>query len=257
MRLDVKDFLAAETAALKEKGQKLSTPPGLALVWVGNDPQTGLFIRAKQKMAQELGWNFFLHHFDTAHTKQILAVVKGLNTRSDVQGIVVQLPLPEVIDIPAVIAAIASAKDVDGLTKNSPFFPPTPKGVLTLLDQSKIDPAKEKTVLLGRGQLVGAPLAEYFQQRNWPITIIDANAKEQATEIKKHSLLIAATGVDDIVTPAMVHPDMVVIDASGVDVDVKAIEPLVRLITPKRGAIGPLTVLFLFANLVKAAEFQH
>jgi len=253
MRFDVTDFLTAETAALKERRQKLSITPGLALLWVGNDPQTALFIRAKQKMAQELGCNFFLHHFDTAHTKQILAVVKGLNTRPDVQGIVVQLPLPKDIDTPAIIAAIAPAKDVDGLGKDSRFFPPTPKGILTLLEQAKIDPAKEKTVLLGQGRLVGAPLAEYFQKKAWPLTVIDAQAEKQANLIKQHTLLIAATGVEHLVTPPMVHPDMTVIDASGIDVDSKTIEPLVKMITPKRGAIGPLTVFYLFSNLVAAS----
>ena len=204
-------------------------------------------------LAKRLDCRFALHHFSAADQKQLEAVLDGLNRRADVDGIVVQLPLPANIDTAALINQIAPTKDVDNLGGQTPYDSPTVAGILALLKHHQLDVSQLKTVILGAGRLVGAPLAKKFHQHHWPLTVVAKQARQQAALIRRHDLLIAATGVKHIVTPAMVHDQMIVIDGSGRDVDVTAIEPLVKTVTPAKGAIGPLTVSFLFENLLTAA----
>lgn len=252
MQLVAKELLGQLSSELLQKRQKLATTPGLALVWVGDDPQTAAFIRAKQAMAKKLDCQFFLHHFPTSSYRQLEAVINGLNSRSDIHGIVLQLPLPKSVDTEALIKKIAPEKDIDNLRGDSPYPSPTPKGIETLLQYHNIVIRDLKTVILGAGKLVGGPLAEMFRNNNWPVTVIEREAQKRVEEIRSNDLLIAATGVAGIVTPNMVHQGMIVVDGSGIDADVDLIEPLVKTITPKKGAIGPLTVHFLFDNLLTA-----
>ncbi|MEK7170708.1 MAG: bifunctional 5,10-methylenetetrahydrofolate dehydrogenase/5,10-methenyltetrahydrofolate cyclohydrolase [Patescibacteria group bacterium] len=254
MQLIAKELLGQRLAELLARRQKLTTPPGLALIWVGDDSQTATFIRAKQVMAKKLDCQFFLHHFSTANQQQLESVIDGLNGRKDIDGIVLQLPLPKTLDIDQLIHKVIPSKDIDNLSGNSPYDSPTPSSIMTLLSYHKIAIKDLKTVVLGAGKLVGGPLAKVFARNNWPLTVVAAHAKSQADIIRTHDLLIAATGVRNLVTPTMVHENMIVVDGSGLDVDVKTIEPLVQKITPTKGAIGPLTVSFLFENLLIAAK---
>jgi len=254
MFLEAKELLDEQKLELRKIRENLAVKPGLALVWVGDDPQTGAFVRAKQRYAQELDCQFFLHKFDHLGERQLGALIESLNQNKFVHGIVLQLPLPQEINIDRMIALINPDKDVDGLGRNSKFEPPTPSGIIALLIKNKIDPGKLKTVILGAGRLVGAPLAKVFNARNWNYSQIDHSAETKIDEIKSADLLIACTGVDGLITPEMVRKEMVLIDGSGVDVDVDRLEPLVAAITPKKGAIGPLTVANLFKNLLQAVS---
>jgi len=245
------EHLAAE---LKEKRRRLTRPPGLGLIWVGDDPQTGVFVRAKARKAQELGCEFVLHHLEQATQEQIAALIASLNSNKKIDGIVLQLPLPKNLRVDPLINSLEPRKDIDALGQNSPYLAPTVAGIIALLNEYKINPAEEKTVILGDGRLVGRPLAKKFQKENWPFQQITSRAEERENEIKKCSLLIAATGVPRLVGEGMVQKEMVVIDGSGVDTDPSRLEHLVRAITPARGAIGPLTVSFLFSNLLQASE---
>lgn len=253
MQLIAKGLLTARLAELVARRQKLTSPPGLALVWVGEDKQTAAYIQKKKLLAKKLDCQFFLHHFPTASQQQLESVLDGLNGRKDIDGIVLQLPLPKTIDTKTLIDKVAPQKDIDNLSGNSPYDSPTPSSIMALLSYYKIAIKDLKTVVLGMGKLVGGPLAKVFAANNWPLTVIAKQAKSQAENIRRHDLLISATGVRGLVTPAMVHQDMIVVDGSGLDVDVKTIEPLVKKITPSKGAIGPLTVSFLFENLLTAA----
>jgi len=253
MQLSAKELLKDRLVALAKLRSKLNTAPTLALIWVGNDPQTAIFIHRKQALAKKLDCQFSLHHFDQADQKQLEAVLSGLNRRTDIHGIVLQLPLPEPIDTERLISQIDRHKDVDNLRGDSPYDSPTVLGIIALLRFHQIPIEKMTTVILGAGKLVGAPLAKVFAKNNWPLTVIARQARRQAEQIKTCDLLISATGVKDIVLPTMVNPQMTVVDGSGVDIDVETIEPLVKTITPARGAIGPLTVSFLFENLLRAA----
>lgn len=254
MQLSARDLLEERFARLLARRQKLSTSPGLAIVSVGNDKATATFIRAKQTMAKKLDCQFFLHHFPTASQQQLEAVIDGLNGRRDISGIVLQLPLLDTIDTEALIQKISPIKDIDNLRGDSPYSSPTPSGIIALLRYHKVEPEDQRTVILGAGRLVGGPLAKMFKINNWPLTEIKLNAQKQAAAIKEHDILIACTGVSNLVTPAMVHKKMIVVDGSGIDVDVPNIEPLVKAITPSKGAIGPLTVSFLFENLLLATN---
>lgn len=254
MQLGARDLLKALEEALIRKRQKLSVQPGLALIWVGEDEQVGIFVRAKQAKAKRLDCQFFLHHFPTSSPEQIIALIKGLNKKKDVHGIVLQLPLPSNWPTERLIEIINHEKDVDSL-KNETILPaPTPSGIVELMLYHKIDPSKLSTVILGAGKLVGEPLAEIFTKKGWRFQQFDRDAAKQVLKIKQADILITATGVKNLVTPEMVNKKMIVIDGAGVDIDVAKIEPLVKAITPTRGAIGPLTVHFLFANLLQATD---
>jgi methylenetetrahydrofolate dehydrogenase (NADP+)/methenyltetrahydrofolate cyclohydrolase len=250
MQLSAKDLLARLDDDLAKKRAELDAQPGMALIWVGDDNQTSLFIKSKQKKAQELNCNFMLHHFSAIEERQLDALIKGLNVKKDIHGIVLQLPLSDNLDPDRLINLIVPAKDVDGLTRGSRFEEPTPKGIIELLLANDINPAEKKTVILGAGRLVGAPLSRMFEERKWMFSQIDADAESHVNEIRHADILISCTGKEGIVSETMVHENMVVVDGSGIDVDIKKIEPLVKAVTPKKGAIGPLTVDYLFANLL-------
>lgn len=269
MLLQAKDLLDERKAQLLAKRAELKTRPGLALIWVGSDHQTELFINAKQKMAKDLDCDFYLHHFVSIAPRQLRAVIDGLNRKKEIHGIVLQLPLPKSLLVQDYIDALALEKDVDGLKDGSPFGAPTAEGIVALLKHNYIgfEPRKTsdpsagtqaktlpKTVIIGAGKLVGQPLAEIFRRNGWPFDQITSNAQAQAATIASYDVVIACTGQQRLITPAMVTPNTVLIDGSGVDVDVKTLEPLVKLITPAKGAVGPLTVSFLFENLLTAAS---
>ena len=254
MLLQAKDLITKKTAELLKLRQTLSVRPGLALVWVGNDPQTKAFIRVKQQKAKLLDCDFYLHHLDQGNFDQLAALMRGLNRKKEIHGIVLQLPLPNKADTQPLINLMNPEKDIDNLRSDSPFEAPTPSGILEILRHNKIDPGKQQTVILGAGRLVGGPLAKMFEARGWHYTQIPKRARDHAEEIRQHDLLISGTGVKHLVGPAMVHENMIVVDGSGIDVDIKVVEPLVEAITPSKGSVGPMTVCCLFENLLRAAE---
>ncbi|HUD20801.1 MAG TPA: bifunctional 5,10-methylenetetrahydrofolate dehydrogenase/5,10-methenyltetrahydrofolate cyclohydrolase [Candidatus Saccharimonadales bacterium] len=253
MQLAAKSLLDQLDQELVAVRARINTRPTLALIWVGDDKPTEKFVNAKQKKAVALECDFLLHHFERASFRQLEAMIEGLNNNSEITGIVLQLPLPAEIDADRLISQIDPKKDIDGLTPNSPYQCPTPSGIVALLEANKINPADKKTVIIGAGRLVGLPLAKIFHQKGWPYQLIASEAEKHIEEIRSADILIACTGVENLVTPKMIHDKMIVIDGSSVDVDVKVIEPLVAAITPARGAIGPLTVAYLFKNLLEAA----
>lgn len=254
MLLQAKDLIAATTEKLLQQRRKLTERPGMALIWVGNDSQTRSFIRVKQQKAKLLECDFYLHHLESANFDQLVALMQGLNQKKAIHGIVLQLPLPHKEETQSLINVMAAEKDIDHLRPDSPFDAPTPSGILAILQHNGINPADHRTAILGAGRLVGKPLAEIFRKRGWEFTQIPRRAREHVEEIRTRSLLISGTGVHHLVTPAMVHKDMVVVDGSGVDVDVLAVEKVARAVTPSKGAVGPMTVCQLFANLLKAAK---
>jgi len=253
-------LLSAQTL-LEERDQLLlnlrsavAKTPGLALIWVGEDAPTAAFVRVKQKKAQELNVDFFLHHFEQVQQRQLAALIDSLNQKKEVKGIVLQLPLPKGFDTDSFIDQIIPSKDIDGLKPDSAYVAPTAAGIIALLDVNHINPKQLKTVIIGAGRLVGMPLAKLFKQRGWPFLHIARDAEKRVEEIHQAQLTISCTGQPGLITPTMVTKDSIVIDGSGVDVDTKTIEPLVKAVTPKKGAIGPLTVSYLFENLLIAAQ---
>lgn len=254
MLLHTKDLIEQTTATLLEKRKGIAVRPGMALIWVGNDVQTKSFVRVKQQKAKLLDCEFFLYHLETATLDQLIALMKSLNQKKEVHGIVLQLPLPDKNWVAPLIDAMAPQKDIDHLRPDSPYGAPTPSGILSILRHNKINPAAERTVILGAGKLVGAPLAAIFKVNEWPFLQIPRKAREHVEEIKQATLVISGTGVPGLVTPEFVNSNAVVVDGSGIDVDVPAIEPIVRAVSPSKGAVGPMTVCHLFDNLLTAAQ---
>jgi len=253
MLLQTKDLIERTTADLLAKRKKLTTRPGIALIWVGNDPQTRSFIRVKQQKAKLLSCDFFLYHLETAALDQLVALMRSLNKKKEVHGIVLQLPLPDKEWTSLLIEEMAAAKDIDHLRSDSPYPAPTPSGIMAILKHNDVDPAKEKTVILGAGRLVGAPLAAIFAKNGWSFTQIRRRAREEVSTIRQATLIIAGTGVPHLVTPEMINKNAVIVDGSGIDVDVPAVEKIARAVSPSKGAVGPMTVCQLFANLLTAA----
>ena len=236
--------------------KKLTTPPTLALIMVGEDKQTKKFVNAKKNKAAKLGIQFNIHQFNNIDERQLSALIGTLNASKLVDGIIVQLPLPKNLKEGNILSQIAVEKDVDNLNGGN-FPPPTATGIVELLRENKIDLSKKHTVIIGGGRLVGAPLAKIFAENSWSYEQITSNASTQTDKIKNAGVVISATGVEHLIKPNMVTNNTILVDGSGVDVDVNEIKPLVGLVTPKRGAVGPLTVLILMRNVVNSAKWRQ
>ncbi|MBI2927175.1 MAG: bifunctional 5,10-methylenetetrahydrofolate dehydrogenase/5,10-methenyltetrahydrofolate cyclohydrolase [Verrucomicrobia bacterium] len=274
----------AETAerigALKGRGVQ----PRLAFVRVGEDPASQVYVGMKEKTSKRLGIASFTRVLVEATSQgELLALIAEFNADSRLHGILVQAPLPRHIDAAAVYAAVAPAKDVDGfhpvnvgklmLGDPSGFVPCTPAGVHELLIRARVPIEGAEVVVLGRGNIVGKPMAALLCQKarhaNATVTLCHSQTRDIATHCRRADILIAAMGVAQFVKADMVKPGAVVIDV-GVnrvadpaaktgtrlvgDVDFENVQPLAGKITPNPGGVGPMTIALLMRNTVRAAE---
>jgi len=268
----VKARVAADVAELKEKG----ITPGLAVVLVGDDPASRVYVNNKKKACAAAG--IYSEEFALpAETSQdeLLALVACLNNRSDINGILCQLPLPKQIDDKAVIGAISPIKDVDAFHAENvghimigdyTFLPCTPAGVMELLHSAGIEIAGKNCVVIGRSNIVGKPMAMLLLHENATVTICHSRTKNLKEICAEADILVAAVGRPKFVTADMVKPGAVVIDV-GMDrdengklcgdVDFAAVEPLAGYITPVPGGVGPMTIAMLMKNTVTAAKMQN
>ncbi len=264
--------IAAETAALKEKG----ITPGLAVILVGEDPASCTYVRNKQKACEEVGFHAEQINLPAATTQdQLLAVVEELNSRSDIHGILCQLPLPRGLDDSTVIAAISPDKDVDAfhaqnvghiMIGDQRFLPCTPAGVMELIHRSGISVEGKHCVVIGRSNIVGKPMAMLLLQENGTVTICHSRTKDLATICRQADILVAAVGRAKFVTADMVKEGATVIDV-GInrdengklcgDVDFDAVEPIAGAITPVPGGVGPMTIALLLKNTLTATKEQN
>jgi methylenetetrahydrofolate dehydrogenase (NADP+)/methenyltetrahydrofolate cyclohydrolase len=274
------DELAGRIAALKARGIQ----PGLAFVRVGEDPASKVYVGRKEKTSAELGIFSITHVLpETASQAELLALLKVLNSDRRLHGILVQTPLPRHIQPGVVSSAVLPDKDVDGfhpvnvgkLMLGDPTgFPPcTPAGISELLTRSQVNTAGAEAVVLGRGNLVGKPMAVMLCQKqpraNATVTICHAATRDIQAHCRRADILIAAMGVPRFVKADMVKPGAVVIDV-GVnrvgdpsakggtrlvgDVDFAAVQLVAGKITPNPGGVGPMTIAMLMRNTVWAAE---
>lgn len=276
---EIRAELAVEIAALKNKG----IVPGLAVVLVGNDPASEVYVRNKRKTCGELGINSFAHDLpaDTPE-KKLLALIARLNTDPKVHGILVQMPLPKHISEQRVLNAIDPAKDVDGfhpvnvgklLNGDECFVSCTPAGCIELLLRTGHDPAGKHAVVVGRSNIVGKPVAALLMQKgrggNATVTVCHSRTKGLAKITQSADILIAAIGVPGFIKGRMVREGAVVIDVginripdatkkSGFrlvgDVDFAAVSKKAKAITPVPGGVGPMTITMLMRNTVTAAQ---
>jgi methylenetetrahydrofolate dehydrogenase (NADP+) / methenyltetrahydrofolate cyclohydrolase len=257
---------------------RLGFAPGLVAVRVGNDPASEIYVRNKAKKAQELGLRGTERIFDASMSEaELLAEVDRLNRDDEVDGILVQLPLPKQIDPRKVIDAIDPAKDVDGfhpvnvglLHLGRPTLAPcTPSGVIRLLDSAGIAIEGARAVVIGRSDIVGKPVAALLLQRHATVTICHSRTRDLPAVTREADIVIAAIGKPLFVTAEMVKPGAAVIDvgvnrvpsaltksgyATVGDVDFKRVSEVAGAITPVPGGVGPMTIAMLIKNTVAAA----
>jgi methylenetetrahydrofolate dehydrogenase (NADP+)/methenyltetrahydrofolate cyclohydrolase len=265
----VREELKGEvTALVKEFGR----PPGIAVVRVGEDAASKVYVTSKEKTAKELGFNSWHHHFEpTLSQAELVAFVKQLNADPQVDGILVQLPLPRHLDANAVLEAIDPAKDVDGfhavnaglLFQGRPnLVACTPAGVMRLLAEVGCELPGKNCVVIGRSNIVGRPMAMLLLNASATVTICHSKS-DVAAEVRRADVVIAAVGVSRLVKGEWLKPGAIVIDVgmnrgadgklSG-DVDFASALPHAAWITPVPGGVGPMTIAMLMANTVKAAR---
>ena len=246
--------------------------PGLAVVYIGNDPVSLSYIRAKEKAAKEIGIDFLFYKLtDKSSEKKVVGLIHRLNQDKNISGIIVQLPLPAHLPKKEIFNAVALEKDIDVLSdkarellKNGqPIFIPPPAGaVLEFLKTAKMPLKKSTVVVVGRGMLVGEPVAMLLKQRAKRLIVCDRKTKSLTTETRKADILISAVGQPNLIKKEMVKKGAVVIDAGTTkykgkivgDVDFADVSLKTSYITPVPGGVGPVTVAMLLANAVKAAK---
>ena len=262
----VKRQVAAEAAALSRR-------PGLAVVLVGEDPASKVYVAGKERDCAECGIESFGYRLpaDTGE-KDLLDLIRQLNGDGRVDGILVQLPLPGHLHAEAVIHAIAPDKDVDCfhpfnvgrlVTGDPVFLPCTPAGVMEMLDEYAVPIRGKRCVVLGRSNIVGKPMAALLTQRDGTVTVCHSRTEDMAHYTREADLLVSAVGQTKLVTPNMVKAGAVVIDVAmnrdengrlcG-DVDFAAVEPKASYITPVPGGVGPMTRAMLMRNILTAAQ---
>lgn len=270
-------------AQLKARGVQL----GLAFVRVGEDPASKVYVGMKEKVSRRLGIVSHVHVLAEATSESdLLALIDTLNRDVSIHGILVQAPLPKHIRAAHVYSTVQPDKDVDGfhpvnvgkllLGDSTGFKPCTPAGVLELLIRSGVETAGAEVVVLGRGDIVGKPMAAMLMQKSKhadaTVTVCHSRTRDIASHCRRADILVAAMGVAEFVKRDMVKPGAIVIDV-GVnrvpdanapggsrlvgDVDFAAVQPIAGKITPNPGGVGPMTIAMLMQNTVRAAELTH
>ena len=269
----VRDEVRAEAAEFRARHGRA---PGLAVVLVGDDPASATYVRNKRKACADCGLESIGHELSaTTAQADLLALVRSLNARRDVDGILVQLPLPKGLDAGEVIDAIDPDKDVDGLHPISQgrlvsgmpgLRSCTPLGVMRLLDAGGVELKGARAVVVGRSNLVGKPVAFLLLERHATLTICHSRTRDLAAEVRNADVLIAAMGQPLFIKGDWIKPGAVVIDvgtnrnAEGKlvgDVDFAAASERAAYITPVPGGVGPMTIAMLLKNTVAAARARE
>lgn len=265
----IREGVAARSAALAAHGVK----PGLAVVLVGSDPASQVYVRNKVTACEKAGMHSVLEQYPTDMTQEaLLARIETLNTDPSIHGILVQLPLPKHIDSHRVIEAIAAEKDVDGfhisnaglLMTGTPLFRPcTPYGVMKMLESEQVVLRGAVAVVIGASNIVGKPMAMLLQTAGATVTICNSKTRDLAWHTRHADIVVVATGKPGMVTGDMIKPGAVVIDvginrgADGKlcgDVDYASAKKVAGAITPVPGGVGPMTIAMLLVNTLEAAE---
>ncbi len=260
--------IAERVASLKAKG----VTPGLAVVLVGDNPASQIYVRNKEKACAEAGIQSFPVLLPaTATQEEVLAAVENLNRDERVHGILVQLPLPKGLDERAVLAAIRPEKDADGfhpyhagklMVGEETVVPCTPRGILMMLKTAGIPLRGKEAVVVGRSAIVGRPMAALLLREDCTVTVCHSRTADLAFHTKRADILVVACGQPQLITGDMVKPGAAVVDV-GIhrvdghvvgDVDAASVEPVAGWLSPVPGGVGPMTIAMLLQNTVEAAE---
>jgi len=265
----IRNDLSGRIDYLNEQG----ISPGLAVILVGEDPASKVYVSSKQKTCEELGIYSKLITFDSKLSEQeLITEIESLNADPSIDGILVQLPLPKQIDESKVIAAITPSKDVDGfhpisvgkmMLGQDTFLPCTPYGVMKLLEHSGIDLSGKHAVVVGRSHIVGKPMGQLLLQKDATVTYVHSKTTNLKEITLQADVLVVAVGRAKMITDDYVKEGAVVIDVGmnrdennrlcG-DVDFESVKEKASFITPVPGGVGPMTITMLMANTVQSAE---
>lgn len=267
----VKERVAKEVQALKEKGVTV----GLAVIIVGEDPASQVYVRNKERACEQcFMYSEKIELPESTTQTKLLEIIDKLNKRTDINGILCQLPLPRHINEEAIINAISPEKDVDAFHPQNvgkimigdyDFLPCTPAGVMELLASQNVEICGKHCVIIGRSNIVGKPMSMLMLHANATVTICHSKTKNLKEICKEADIIIAAVGRPKFVTADMVKSGAVVIDVginrteNGLcgDVDFEAVKPLASAITPVPGGVGPMTIAMLMQNTLTAAKKQN
>lgn len=269
--LEMKDELKEKVAAMKKDGVEIT----LAVIQVGNDPASTVYVGNKKKACEYIGIKSLAYELpEETSEKELLELVEELNQRADVNGILVQLPLPKHIDENKVINTISAKKDVDGFHPESVgslsigekgFVSCTPAGIIQMLKRSNIEIEGKECVVVGRSNIVGKPMAMLLLRENGTVTVCHSRTKDLKEVTKRADILVVAIGKPKFITKEYVKEGAVVIDVGmhrnennklcG-DVDFADVEPIASAITPVPGGVGPMTITMLMHNCVESVELQ-
>lgn len=265
----LREAIAADVKVLKGRG----VTPGLAVVLVGDDPASRVYVSMKEKACEQAGILSDEHKLPAETSEaQLLALIDELNRDARIDGILVQLPLPKHIDENKVLEAISPSKDVDGfhpynvgrLVTGKPLFQPcTPYGVMKMLEAAKVDLSGKEVVVVGRSNIVGKPVALMCLARHATVTLCHSRTRDLAEKVGRADVVIAAVGQPEMIKGSWIKPGAVVIDV-GVnrvgekklvgDVEFEAARERASLITPVPGGVGPMTITMLLYNTVEGAK---
>ena len=268
----IKDEIKAEVQKLKEQG----IVPGLAVIIVGDDPASRVYVNNKKTACEYCGIlsEEYAMSADTSQ-EELLKLIDELNNRQDISGILCQLPLPKHIDEQAVINAINPKKDVDAfhpvnvgkiMTGDYDFVPCTPAGVMELIKESGIDVTGKECVIVGRSNIVGKPMSMLLLHKNGTVTVCHSKTVDLAEKTKRADILVAAVGIPEFIKGDMIKEGAVVIDV-GInriapkklvgDVEFESAQKVASAITPVPGGVGPMTIAMLMQNTLKAAVINQ
>ena len=270
IELKGKEYQQKYMPILKDKISKLDKQLGLAVIQVGNDEASNVYVKQKEKKALELGYKFVHKVFaEDVDNETVINYINELNNDDSIDGIIVQMPLPEQLDAALIQNSVNPLKDVDGLSytnggkleQNHPsLIPCTPKGIMALLDEYNIDVEGKNVTVVGRSILVGKPTALLFTNRNATVTLCHSKTKDVKEHTKNADIVVVAVGIAGFLTEDMVKDGAVVVDV-GIsridgklygDVDFENVSKKVSYITPVPGGVGPMTVYELMNNVYEA-----
>jgi len=266
----------AELRTRTESLEKCGIKPGLAVIIVGDDPASTIYVRNKVKACSEVGIHSEVHNFPKdAEQDEVQRCIRELNENPLIHGILVQLPLPQHFEANRVMTSIAVEKDVDGfhlcnvgalVTGNTVFSPCTPYGVMIMLNKNHIPIEGKHAVMVGRSNIVGKPMALMLLAKGATVTICSSKTRDLATHTKSADILVVATGIPRMISVEMVKPGATVVDV-GInrlpdgklvgDVDFESVKEKAGFITPVPGGVGPMTITMLLCNTIEAAERAH
>lgn len=269
----VREEIAAEVVKFKEK---YNAAPGLAVIIVGSDPASQVYVRNKKKACEEVGFYSVGYELSADATQEeLIELIEKLNNDEKIHGILVQLPLPKHIDEKAVLLKIKPEKDVDAfhpynvgkiMIGNHDLLPCTPAGVMVLLEKSGIDVCGKKCVVIGRSNIVGKPMAMLLLHANGTVTVCHSKTKDLKEICREADILVASIGKAEFVKGDMVKEGAVVVDV-GInrlengklvgDVCFAEVEPKASYITPVPGGVGPMTITMLLKNTLTAASIAR